>query len=143
MHLVIAEAGGQLTIRQAVLDGEIVALDACGQASFQALQHRGSSPQRTIVFYAFDVLLLDGANLMAERLTTRRAKLANVIGKLFTAARLSLDLSGSGDDIVNAPLLPLPLKLTAIPCRPLVLKLSGLCDSSAALPPKGQALTAK
>src|SRR6185312_15562924 len=34
----------------------------------------------------------------------------------FYCRTLSLDLSGSGDDIVNAPLLPLPLKLTAIPC---------------------------
>jgi len=126
MHLVIAEAGGQLTIRQAVLDGEIVALDACGQASFQALQHRGSSPQRTIVFYAFDVLLLDGANLMAERLTTRRAKLANVIGKLFTAARLSLDLSGSGDDIVNAPLAAAAAEADSDPVQAACFEIIGL-----------------
>lgn len=102
MYPVIAEAGDQLTVRQAVPDREIVAVDACGQASFQALQHRGSSSQPTIVFNALNVLLLDGANLMAERLTTRRAKLANIIGKLFTAARLSHDLPGSGDDIVKA-----------------------------------------
>ena len=36
------------------MDGEIVALDAQGSPSFQALQHRGSHPGHQIVFYAFD-----------------------------------------------------------------------------------------
>ena len=43
-----------------MIDGEIVALDAQGSRSFQALQHRGSHPAHQIVFYAFDLLHLDG-----------------------------------------------------------------------------------
>jgi bifunctional non-homologous end joining protein LigD len=56
-----------------VVDGEIVALDA------QALQHRGSHPGHQIVFYALDLLHLDGKDLTAEPLPKRRARLARVL----------------------------------------------------------------
>ena len=42
MYPGIAAAGLRLNANQAVVDGEIVALDAKGRPSFQALQHRGS-----------------------------------------------------------------------------------------------------
>ena len=38
----VAAAGRCLVARQAVVDGEIVAVDANGRPSFQALQHRGA-----------------------------------------------------------------------------------------------------
>ena len=98
----IAEAGRQLKVQQAVLDGEIVALDAAGRPSFQALQHRSATSKHTIVFYAFDVLHLDGASLIDEPLTTRRTMVAKIIGKDSAAARLSHDLPGSADEIVKA-----------------------------------------
>ena len=60
MYRGIAAAGSRLNADQAVVDGEIVALDAQGSPSFQALQHRGSHPGHQIVFYAFDLLHLDG-----------------------------------------------------------------------------------
>jgi bifunctional non-homologous end joining protein LigD len=41
----LVEAIGQLPMRAGVLDGEIVALDAAGRPSFQALQHL-RSPRR-------------------------------------------------------------------------------------------------
>src|SRR5688572_22857373 len=56
MYRGIAAAGLRLNAEQAVVDGEIVALDAQGSPSFQALQHRGSHPGHQIVFYAFDLL---------------------------------------------------------------------------------------
>ena len=42
MYRGIAAAGLRLNAEQAVVDGEIVALDAQGSPSFQALQHRAS-----------------------------------------------------------------------------------------------------
>ena len=50
-------AGLRLKADQAVVDGEIVALDAQGSPSFQALQHRASHPGHQIAFYA---LALEG-----------------------------------------------------------------------------------
>ena len=40
----------------AVVDGELVAVDANGRPSFQALQHRAAHPRHVVVFYAFDLL---------------------------------------------------------------------------------------
>jgi ATP-dependent DNA ligase len=49
MYPRLVAAGLKLNADQAVVDSEIVALDA-GSASFQALQHRGSHTGRQIVF---------------------------------------------------------------------------------------------
>src|SRR5687767_10479500 len=79
MYPGIAAAGLRLKADQAVIDGEIVALDAHGSPSFHALQHRGSHPGHRIVFYAFDLLHLDGKDLTGERLLKRRARLPRVL----------------------------------------------------------------
>ena len=79
MYPRVAAAGYRLIAEQAVVDGEIVALDLQGRPSFQALQHRGSHPGHQIVFYAFDLLHLDGKDLTAEPLLKRRARLARVL----------------------------------------------------------------
>jgi bifunctional non-homologous end joining protein LigD len=49
-----------------VVDGEIVALDEAGKPSFSALQNYGSS-QAPLVYYVFDVIILAGQDLRAER----------------------------------------------------------------------------
>lgn len=64
----IAASALRLKADQAVVDGELVALDASGRPSFQALQHRGSHPGHQMVFYAFDLLHLDGRDVTAEPL---------------------------------------------------------------------------
>lgn len=79
MYRGIAAAGQRLDADQAVVDGEIVALDMQGRPSFQALQHRGSHPGHQIVFYAFDLLHLDGKDLTAEPLLKRRVRLPRVL----------------------------------------------------------------
>jgi bifunctional non-homologous end joining protein LigD len=79
MYRGIAAAGLRVKAEQAVVDGEIVALDAHGSPSFQALQHRGSHPGHRIVFYAFDLLHLDGKGLTGEPLLKRRTRLARVL----------------------------------------------------------------
>jgi bifunctional non-homologous end joining protein LigD len=79
MYPALAAAGQRLNADQAIVDGEIVALDPQGRPSFQALQHRGSHPGHQIVFYAFDLLHLDGTDLTAEPLLKRRARLARVL----------------------------------------------------------------
>jgi bifunctional non-homologous end joining protein LigD len=79
MYPEVAEAGLRVNAEQAVIDGEIVALDAQGRPSFQALPHRGSHPAHQIVFYAFDLLHLDGTDLTGEPLLKRRARLVRVL----------------------------------------------------------------
>lgn len=100
MYPRVAAAGQRLNARQAVIDGEIVALAQDGRPSFEALQHRGSHSRHQIVFYAFDVLHLDGRDLMDEPLIKRRARLPKLVGENVTI-RLSRDLPGSVADIVQ------------------------------------------
>jgi bifunctional non-homologous end joining protein LigD len=61
MYPRVAAAGLKLNADQAVVDGEIVALDSQGRPSFQALQHRGSHLAHQVANYAFDLLHVDGA----------------------------------------------------------------------------------
>ena len=96
----ITAAAGKLNAEQVVLDGEIVALDADGRPSFQSLQHRGSSPRHTIVFYVFDVLHVNGRDVTPEPLVKRRARLPAILGESATL-RLSQDLPGTAADVVQ------------------------------------------
>lgn len=99
MYPSIAAAGKRLQAEQAIVDGEIVALDKEGRPSFQALQHRGTHPNHTIMFFAFDLLHLNGEDMRALPLETRRAKLAPVLDK--SGLLLSIVLSGRVADIVK------------------------------------------
>lgn len=99
MYPTVAAAGRRLQADQVVIDGEIVAVDEQGRPSFQALQHRGTHPKHTIVFYAFDLLHLNGEDTTALPLKTRRERLAQVIEK--SGLLLSLELPGSVADIVS------------------------------------------
>ena len=100
MYRGIAAAGLRLKADQAVVDGEIVALDAQGSPSFQALQHRGSHPGHQIVFYAFDLLHLDGTDLTGQPLLKRRARLARVLDG--SGLLPSQELPGTAAAIVEA-----------------------------------------
>jgi len=97
----VAAGGLRLNAADAVIDGEIVALAEDGRPSFQALQHRSSHPQHRVVFYVFDVVHLDGRDLMGEPLFARRGLLPQVIGD-DSVMRLSPVLPGTTRDIVQA-----------------------------------------
>ncbi len=57
-------AMGRLRVKSAVLDGEIVCLDSEGRSVFNQLLYRKSDP----VFYAFDLLWLNGEDLRDQPL---------------------------------------------------------------------------
>lgn len=67
----------QLKARAAVLDGEIVALDADGRPNFQQLQNRKRT-KLPLVFYVFDVLHLEREDLLQQPLRERRERLSRV-----------------------------------------------------------------
>ena len=102
MYPALISAGLQIGARQVVLDGEITALDENGRPSFQALQHRGSHPKHLIVFYAFDVLHLDGLSLMSRPLIERRAYLPGILDGQHGRLRISQSLPGAAADVVAA-----------------------------------------
>jgi bifunctional non-homologous end joining protein LigD len=71
-----------LDIQDAIIDGEIVALDEKGRSSFQLLQGFDMGEQRPpIVYYAFDLLQLNGKNLQNLPIEERKAKLEELLKK--------------------------------------------------------------
>jgi len=68
-----------------VLDGEVCALDEEGRSSFSVMQ-QGKGP---LVYYAFDVLEVDGEPLLELPLRERRARLADLLDLRDGTVRLS------------------------------------------------------
>jgi len=96
----------------AVLDGEIVALDN-GLPRFDALRSRRTGV--AIVFYAFDLLYLDGFNLTACSLVQRKALLKKILPKNNTGRiRFTEHISGSGERLFK--------KLEALQLEGMVMK---------------------
>jgi bifunctional non-homologous end joining protein LigD len=96
----VTAAGQKLRARTAVLDGEVVAVDAHGHPSFQALQHRSAHPAFAIVFYAFDLTHLDGEDLTPRPLEERKARLLRVVDG--SGILLSESLPGTATQVRDA-----------------------------------------
>ena len=74
---------------ESVIDSEIVAMDDDGRPSFNLLQNYGSS-KTPLIYYAFDVMVLAGEDVMGESLETRRRLLEDrVLSKLDEPIRFS------------------------------------------------------
>lgn len=72
----IVAALKKLKCRDAILDGEIVALDAQGRSHFQLLQGRALGERPPLRYYAFDLPRLNGEDLSGLPLEERQARLA-------------------------------------------------------------------
>ncbi len=86
----LAELSAYVKARRATIDGEIVALDEEGRSSFSLMQQRtgglghryrvgAGDPGVPIVYYAFDLLYLDGFDLRRVDLERRKELLAGVL----------------------------------------------------------------
>jgi bifunctional non-homologous end joining protein LigD len=76
----VAEAAATLPVKEALLDGEIVALDRSGVSSFQALQQGAEGKGGwSLAYVAFDLLFLDGRDLRGEPLVERKKALARLL----------------------------------------------------------------
>jgi bifunctional non-homologous end joining protein LigD len=84
----------------AVIDGEVVAVDAKGCPSFQALQNRASTGRKwEIFYYAFDLLNLDGESYTNKPLVQRKARLRQILEG--STVRYNAELLGSAADVVK------------------------------------------
>lgn len=73
----IAEAAAALPVKNAWLDGEVVALMPDGTISFQGLQNAfDTRSESNLVYYVFDLLYLDGYDLRQVTLLDRKRALA-------------------------------------------------------------------
>ena len=89
-----------IAARQAIVDGEVIALDDRGEPDFALLQARikgrGTGATATPFLYeVFDLLFLDGRSLLDEPLEERRRLLGDVL-RADPRVRLSEDIAGDG-----------------------------------------------
>ncbi len=76
----IAKALQSLKLQSAILDGEVVALDSSGRASFQKLQQSiNKNLGAGLIFHAFDLIYVDGYSLTKVPLVERKRVLAELI----------------------------------------------------------------
>jgi len=98
----------KLDVEQAVLDGELVALDASGISHFQTLQTSlNAENDAALVYYVFDLLHLDGEDTTARPLLERKSLLRELLAgsaeALNGSVRFSAHVVGSGAEFfVNA-----------------------------------------
>lgn len=98
----IAAAASELRVRRALLDGEVAMLLPDGRTSFQALQNVFSGGSRApLVYFAFDLLMLDGESLTKRPLEARKEALFRLLGKprARTRIRYSEHVAGRGRDM--------------------------------------------
>ncbi len=102
----LVEVGKQVGAREAILDGEIVALDRDGMPRFQLLQPRVGRKKKSdieallgkakIVYFAFDLLYVDGYDLMSCSVVERKAALEKIL-RPASFIKFSEHIAGEGE----------------------------------------------
>ena len=96
----VIESISELTVRDAIIDGEIVALDEKGLSSFQLLQAFELGEERPpIFFYAFDLLRLDGKDLRERPLSERKTMLQKLLKNAPGVIRFSASLGEDAEEL--------------------------------------------
>jgi DNA ligase D-like protein (predicted ligase) len=86
---------------ETVIDGEVVALDENGRPSFNALQN--FIPGTPIVYYVFDVMMLEGRDVTGETLDRRQAILEQrVLPSLVEPVRYAGELNAGLRDLIHS-----------------------------------------
>ena len=92
----LANIARHVRAKEAILDGEICALDARGIPRFQMLQRKGGSERPPIVYFVFDLLYVDGYDLTACTVVERKTKLAEIL-QPSNVIKLSEHIDGEGE----------------------------------------------
>src|SRR6267142_6792994 len=96
----VVEAVKSLKVTSAMLDGEIVIVDAQGRSSFQKLQRAmGKATTTGFAYEVFDLIYLDGFSLTQTPLKDRKEILKNLVGSnSHGVIRYSEHINGNGDE---------------------------------------------
>jgi ATP-dependent DNA ligase len=98
----VKDAVAALAVQDTVVDGEIVALDDKGRSSFQLLQGFDMGLVRPpIVFYAFDLLRLNGKDLQGLPIEERKAKLEALLKKPPGVIRYSVSFTKKIEELLS------------------------------------------
>lgn len=102
----IAAAAREFSPRTLILDGEAVVLDEQGRSSFSALQKAlggrgGKRNAGEAIFYAFDLLYLDGYDLTKLGQEERRQMLQDLLEGQEGAIRFSETVEADGEELLK------------------------------------------
>ncbi|HVD60901.1 MAG TPA: non-homologous end-joining DNA ligase [Gemmatimonadaceae bacterium] len=94
----IVAAAKKLRANQALLDGELVVIDKSGITRFQLLQQLGEA-RRGLAYFAFDLLAIDGENLLRLPLEERKKRLKKLIGRSKGLIRYTTHAEAEGAEV--------------------------------------------
>jgi len=98
----VAEAVAGLPADTALMDGELVSEDKDGVSRFSLLQQDLKDGRHDrMVYYAFDLLHCDGADLKPLPLTARKAALGRLLARAHGAVRFSESLTERGSVLLK------------------------------------------
>ncbi len=94
----LVQAVKDLSVTNAILDGEVVVVDKKGRSSFQQLQQSWGKGASTFIFQLFDLIYVDGYSLTKTPLIERKNALAQVLNNVDAkgALRYSDHVEGNG-----------------------------------------------
>jgi bifunctional non-homologous end joining protein LigD len=99
---ILAKAVAKLTAKTALIDGEVVVEDDGGVSSFSLLQQDLKTGRHDrMVFYAFDLLYLNGTNLTDRPLTSRKDALEKLLHGRPDPMRFSESLTEPGPALLR------------------------------------------
>ncbi|MBO9379733.1 DNA ligase D [Sphingomonas histidinilytica] len=100
----VAEAVAALGLPPALIDGEIVSLGADGNPSFSALQKaiKGEGGGGGFELFAFDLLSLDGEDLVDLGTVERKARLAGLLPRTHPMIHYADHVVGAGEKLFDA-----------------------------------------
>jgi ATP-dependent DNA ligase len=93
----IVETLARLRSRSCIIDGEAVACDDNGVASFNLIRYRRHD--ESTFLYAFDLIELNGDDLRRDPLEVRNTTLASIVAKASTGIRFNEHIEGDGSTV--------------------------------------------
>jgi bifunctional non-homologous end joining protein LigD len=91
------DALARLRSRSCIIDGEAVACDDNGVASFDLVRHHRAND--SVFLYAFDLIELNGDDLRRDPLQVRKATLASIVAKARPGVRFNEHIEGDGPTV--------------------------------------------
>src|SRR5215468_105341 len=93
----IVDALAHLRSRSCIIDGEAVACDHNGVASFDLIRYQRAD--ESIFLYAFDLIEQNGDDLRRDPLEVRKATLASIVAEASPGIRFNEHMEGDGETV--------------------------------------------
>ncbi|TPN09896.1 DNA ligase D [Mesorhizobium sp. B2-3-3] len=98
----IVQTAANLPVKSAIIDGEAVVLGATGLPDYQALERELGNPNSPkLMFFAFDLLHLDGRDLRQQPLIERKAALRDLLDETAPTLTYAEHLELGGEDVFD------------------------------------------